>query len=197
MDLTEQIIDSFHDHIDSTMQAMEALAPAIGEASELVVQALLNEGKILCCGEGCSGLLSQYFAGALLHRFQRERPSLPAIALNSDAALLSAIAADTSFNEIFAKQIRARAQPQDILLLISHTSGSGTALQTIQSAHDRDVRVIVLSTDQNNDIQALLSPDDVEMRIPSEQRARFMETAVLALNCLCELVEMQLFGSEV
>lgn len=197
MDLTEQVIDGFHHHIDSTMQAIENLAPAIADASEVLVQTLLSDGKILCCGEGASGLLSQYFASALLNRYQRERPSLPAIALNSDPAVLTAIAADTSFNEIFAKQIRALAQPQDVLLLISHSTGSGTALQTIQSAHDRDMRVIVLCTEQNGDIQALLSADDLELRIPSEQRARFLETALLTLNSLCELIELQLFGSEV
>ena len=185
MDLTEQVIDRFHHHIDSTMQAIETLAPAIADASEVLVQALLSDGKILCCGEGASGLLGQYFASALLNRFQRERPSLPAIALGSDAAAMTAIAVDASFNEIFAKQIRALAQPQDVLVLISHGTGSGTALQTIQSAHDRDMRVIVLCTEHNGDIQALLSPDDLELRIPSEQRARFLETALLTLNSLC------------
>jgi D-sedoheptulose 7-phosphate isomerase len=197
MDLTEHVIDGFHSHIDSVMQAIETLAPAIAEASELLVQSLLNDGKILCCGEGSSGLLGQYFAGALLNRFQRERPGLPAIALSCDAATLSAIAADASFNEIFSKQIRALAQPQDALLLICHNTGSGTALQTIQSAHDRGARVVVLCTEQSSDIQALLSPDDLELRIPSEQRARFLETALLTLNNLCELIELQLFGSEV
>jgi D-sedoheptulose 7-phosphate isomerase len=197
MDLTEHVTDRFHDHIDSTLAAIETLAPAIAEASEVLVQALLSEGKILCCGEGSSGLLGQHFAGALLNRFQRERPSLPAIALNGDAATLLAIAADASFNEIFAKQIRALAQPQDALVLISHNSGSGTALQTIQSAHDRGVRVVVICTDQDNDIKALLAADDVELRIVGDQRARFVEVALLALNCLCELVELQLFGSEV
>jgi len=197
MDLTEQVIDGFHHHIDSTMQAIETLAPAIADASELLVQTLLSDGKIFCCGEGASGLLGQYFAGALLNRFQRERPSLPAIALSCDAAALTAIAADASFNEIFAKQIRALAQPQDVLVLISHNTGSGTALQTIQSAHDREMRVIVVCTEQSGDIQALLSVEDLELRIPSEQRARFLEVALLTLNSLCELIELQLFGSEV
>lgn len=196
MDLTEYAIDTFHGHVDSVMQAIETLAPAIADASAVLVQTLLSEGKILCCGEGSSGLLGQHFAGALLNRFQRERPGLPALALSGDAATLTAIAADASFNEIFARQIRALGQPQDTLLLITHNTGSGTALQTIQSAHDREMRVIVLCTEQDNDIQALLSADDMELRIPSEQRARFLETALLALNSLCELIELQLFGSE-
>jgi len=197
VELTERAIDIFHRHIDHTMQAIEPLTPAIASASEMLVAALLNDGKILCCGEGCSGLLSQHFANALLNRFQRERPSLPALALNSDAAALIAIATDTSFNEIFAKQIRTLAQPQDILVLISHGTGSGTALQTIQSAHDRNIRVIVLCSDEDADIRALLSSDDIELRIEHSQRAQFLEIALLTLHSLCELIELQLFGSEV
>jgi D-sedoheptulose 7-phosphate isomerase len=197
MELTDRVVDTFHRHIDTTMQAIEMLSPAIANASEVLVGALLSEGKILCCGEGCSGLLSQHFAHLLLNRFQRERPGLPAIALNGDAAMLTAIATDTSFNEIFAKQIRTLAQPQDILLLISHSTGSGTALQTIQSAHNRNVRVIVLCGSNENDIRALLTTDDIELNVGDVQRAAFMEIALLTLHSLCELIELQLFGSEV
>jgi D-sedoheptulose 7-phosphate isomerase len=197
MELSDHVVETFHRHIDTTMQAIETLSPVIATASEVLVGALLSEGKILCCGEGCSGLLSQHFSHLLLNRFQRERPGLPAIALSSDASMLTAIATDTSFNEIFAKQIRTLAQPQDILLLISHGTGSGTALQTIQSAHDRDLRVIVLCTDNDNDIRALLAANDIELNVGDVDRAAFMETALLTLHSLCELIELQLFGSEV
>jgi D-sedoheptulose 7-phosphate isomerase len=197
MDLTEHVVDNFHRHIDNTMQAIEALSPATVAAGELLVQALLNEGKVYCCGEGSSGLLSQHFASLLLNRSHRERPGLPAVALNGDAALLTAITTDTSFNEIFAKQIRTLATAQDILVLISHDMGSGTALQTIQSAHDRNIRVIVLCNDDDGDIRALLAPDDCELRIAATQRTHFFEIALLTLHNLCELIELQLFGSEV
>lgn len=197
MELTERVIDIFHRHIDNTMQAIEPLTGNIAIASEILVSTLLNDGKILCCGEGCSGLLSQYFANALLNRFQRERPSLPAISLNGDAAALTAIATDTSFNEIFARQIRTLAQPQDAVVLISHGTGSGTALQTIQSAHDRGVRVIVICSEDDTDIRALLASEDIELHIQYAQRAQFLEIALLTLHSLCELIELQLFGSEV
>jgi D-sedoheptulose 7-phosphate isomerase len=197
MDLTEHVVDNFHRHIDNTMQAIETLSPAIAYASELLVHALLNDGKVYCCGEGSSGLLSQHFAGLLLNRSHRERPGLPAIALSGDASLLTALATDTSFNEIFARQIRTLATPQDILVLISHDTGSGTALQTIQSAHDRDMRVIALCSDDAGDIRALLAPDDCELRIGASQRTHFLEVALLTLHNLCELIELQLFGSEV
>lgn len=197
MELTEHVIDLFHRHIDSTMQAIEPLSSSIAVASEILVSTLLNDGRILCCGEGCSGLLSQYFANTLLNRFQRERPGLPAIALGGDAAMLTAIATDISFNEIFAQQIRALAQPQDAVVLISHGTGSGTALQTIQSAHDRGAHVIVICGEDDADLHALLASEDVELRIGHTQRAQFVEIALLTLHGLCELIELQLFGSEV
>jgi len=197
MNLTDVVVDNFHRHIDTTMRVIEDLSPLIAAASEVLVGALLNDGKILCCGEGCSGLLSQHFANALLNRFQRERPGLPAISLNGDAAILTAIATDASFNEIFARQVRTLAQPNDILLLISHGTGSGTALQTIQAAHDRNIRVIVLCGDNDADIRALFATDDVELRVDNVSRMQFMELGLLILHNLCELIEMQLFGSEV
>lgn len=196
MELTEYVIDIFHRHIDHAMQAIEPLTPNIAAASEVFVATLLSDGKILSCGEGSSGLLSQHFTNSLLNRFQRDRPGLPAISLNGDAAMLTAIATDASFTEIFAKQIRTLAQPEDSVLLISHGTGSGTALQTIQSTHDRGARVIVLCN-EDADIRALLSSEDIELNIGEATRAQFMEIALLVLHSLCELIELQLFGSEV
>lgn len=197
MNLTDVVLDNFHRHIDTTMHVIEELSPPIAAASEVLVGALLNEGKILCCGEGCSGLLSQHFANSLLNRFQRERPGLPAISLSGDAAALTGIAADSSFNEIFARQVRTLAQPNDVLLLISHGTGSGTALQTIQAAHDRNIRAIVLCGDNDADIRALFGIEDIELRVGNVSRMQFMELGLLILHNLCELIEMQLFGSEV
>ena len=178
------------------MQTMEVLAPAIAEAAELMTQSLLGDGKILCCGEGGAGLLAQHFVGALLNQFQRERPALPALTLNSDASALTAIARDNSYNDIFARQIRALAQPQDILLLIISGNGSGTELQALQAAHDRGVQVIVIGPEEDGDLHALLLPEDMELRIIGN-RERFIEVALIAVNCLCETIELQLFGAEI
>lgn len=195
LDLVSHVIDSFHNHIDAAMQAVENLAPVLADASALLVQTLLAEGRIFCCGEGGSGLLAQQFAAALLSRYQRERPGLPVICLNGDAAALTAVATDASFNEIFARPLRALAQPQDALLLVSHGTGSGTALQTVQAAHDRGIPVLVLCPEKSSDLRALLGPEDLELHIPGDQRGRFFEIALLALNNLCELIELQLFGT--
>src|SRR3546814_20224635 len=86
---------------------MDVLAPHIEQASQVMVNALLNEGKMLSCGNGGSAGDAQHFSSELLNRFERERPSLPAIALTTDSSTITSIANDYSYNEVFSKQIRA------------------------------------------------------------------------------------------
>jgi D-sedoheptulose 7-phosphate isomerase len=196
MNLHEHVIELFHTSIDTTMQSLEELAPRIGDCAELLTQGLLSENKILCCGEGQSCALAQIFSSNLLNRFNYERPSLPAIAL-SDPSTITAITGDSTFNEVFAKQIRALGQPGDLLLVISNGSGSGTTIQSIKAAHDREMIVVSISNRDNSDIASLLLPEDLELRVPSINRARVAETQLLAINCICELIDHQLFGSQV
>lgn len=195
MELDQYVIDLFHHSIDTTMQSLDTLAPRIGDCGMLLVQCLLSENKILCCGEGQSGALAQIFASNLINRFDYERPSLPAIALNADATLITAVTGDSTFNDVFATQIRALGQPGDLLLVISNGSGSGTTLQAIQAAHDREMIVISISNQDNSDIRALMLPEDIELCIPSTKRARVAEAQLLSINCLCDLIDQQLFGS--
>lgn len=196
MELSEYVVESFHRHLDSTMQAISTLSQPLADAGDLLVHTLLNEGKILCCGEGASGLLAQHFVQTLVSRHLRDRPALPALALAHDGALLSSIAAHSSFNEIFARQVRALGQPRDCVVLITHGTGTGTALQTVLAARDRDLSVILLTNEHTSDLHALLAPDDIEIHIDGD-RARFTETALLALHTLCELIELQLFGGDI
>ena len=195
MELDQHVIDLFHSNIDTTMQSLDLLAATISDCGTLLVQCLLSENKILCCGEGQSGALAQIFAATLLNRFDYERPSLPAIVLNADATTITALTGDGTFNEVFASQIRALGQPGDLLLVISNGSGAGTTLQAIQAAHDREMLVISVSNQEHSDIASLMLPEDMELVIPSSNRARVAETQFLTINCLCDLIDQQLFGS--
>lgn len=195
MDLQHQVSEIFHCNIDTVMRTMEELPDCIADGGALLAQCLLSEGKILCCGESQSGALAQIFASNLLNRYNYERPSLPAMALSADATTLTAITSDGNFNDIFAKQIRALGQPGDILLLVANSDAAGTGLQAIQAAHDREMLVISVSCGEH-DSAALLLPEDVEICVPNTDRARVAEAQLLILNCLCELIDHQLFGSE-
>ena len=193
VDYSEQVIDLFHRHIESCMYTMEALGEVIARASECLVESMLHERKIICCGEGNSGLIAHHLATNLLNNFQHERPALPAMVLSSDAA--TAIAADFSYNDIYANQIRALGQAGDCLVLCYNGGGSTATLRAIQAAHERNMRVISLSNTKGGDASALLLPDDVELTFPVEDRARAIEMQLIAVHSLCELIDTQLFGT--
>ncbi|MFT7129461.1 MAG: D-sedoheptulose 7-phosphate isomerase [Gammaproteobacteria bacterium] len=195
-ELDQHVVELFHSTIDVTMQSLDSLAPAISDCGALLAQCLLSEKKIVCCGDGQQGALAQIFASNLVNRFDYERPSLPAIALNVDATTITAIAADGSFNEIYAKQIRALGQSGDVLLVISSGSSSSTTRQAIQAAHDREMIVISVGDESSHDISAIIFPEDMEINIASTNRARVVEGQLIVINYLCELIDKQLFGSE-
>ena len=186
----------FQSSVETTMQTEQALAPLISHCSELLVQCLLSEHKILCCGEASNAALAQIFTSHLLNRFDYERPGLPAISLSSDATTLSALCSDNSFNEVFSKQIRALGQSGDILLVLSNGVSSGTAVQAIQAAHDREMIVVSISDQDSQDIASLMLPEDIQLIIPSSDRPRVCENQLLIIHCLCALIDRQLFGTE-
>jgi D-sedoheptulose 7-phosphate isomerase len=196
MDMQARIRHLFQSSIETKQQAMDVLPALIEHASLVMVQALLSEGKILACGNGGSAGDAQHFSSELLNRFERERPSLPAIALTTDSSTITSIANDYSYNEVFSKQIRALGQPGDVLLAISTSGNSANVIQAIQAAHDREMLVVALTGRDGGGMASLLLSEDVEIRVPSRSTARIQEVHLLAIHCLCDLIDSQLFGSE-
>lgn len=195
MELDEYVIELFSSHIDITMQSMDQLTPRISDAATLLVQRLLEERKILTVGAGQCASIADIFCANLLSRYDYERPGLPAINLSADAAVISALASDNGFKEAYSKQIRALGQAGDILLVVANNGGSRAAIQAIKAAHDRDLTVISISNQDNRDIAALMQPEDIDIVIPCVNRARILETQLLIINCLSDLIDQQLFGS--
>lgn len=196
MEMQSRIRQLFQASIEAQEHAMQVLPPHIEHASLMMVNTLLSEGKILCCGNGGSAGAAQHFAAQLLNRFERERPSLPALSLATDASTLTSIGNDYSFNEVFSKQIRALGQAGDVLLAISTSGRSANIIQAIQAAHDREMLVVALTGQDGGDMTSLLLPEDIEIRVPGTNTARIQEVHLLALNCLCDLIDSQIFGSE-
>jgi D-sedoheptulose 7-phosphate isomerase len=196
MDMQARIRQLFQASIDTKLVAMEELVPFIEQAGQVMVQALLSEGKILACGNGGSAGDAQHFSSEMLNRFERERPSLPALALTTDSSTITSIANDYSYNEIFSKQIRALGQPGDVLLAISTSGNSANVIQAIQAAHDREMVVVAMTGRDGGGMASLLLPEDVEIRVPSKVTARIQEVHLLTIHCLCDQIDNQLFGSE-
>ncbi len=191
----ESVYKLFQHSIEAKMDAGEVLLPDIVEAAHMMVECLLDEGKILVCGNGPSAALGQILTNSLINRFERERPSLPCFTLGCDLTNVTAIANEKSFNEVFAKEIKALANDKDLLILLSSSGNSSNLLQAIQAAHDKDMKVIALNGRDGGNISSLLDVQDKELRVPSNSRGRIHEVHLLIIFCLCDLVDQQLFGS--
>lgn len=194
MNVQSRIIDQFNESIDTKTYASEVLPPFIEAASQIMVQSLINDGKILACGNGGSAGDSQHFSSELLNRFERERPALPAMALTTDSSTITSIGNDYSYTDVFSKQIRALGQPGDVLLAISTSGNSSNVVQAIQAAHDRDMRIVALTGRDGGNMASLLSGEDCEIRVPATRTARIQEVHLLVIHCLCDLIDFQLFG---
>ena len=194
MSLQDRIINHFSDSIQTKQNAMESLCELIAFASQRIVDALVNDKKVLTCGNGGSAGDAQHFSSEMLNRFERERPALPAIALSTDTSTLTSIANDYHFDEVFAKQLRALGQSGDILLAYSTSGNSANIVKAVNVAHEKEMLVIALTGKTGGTLAGVLNEADIEIRVPSDSTARIQEVHLLISHCLCDLIDHQLFG---
>lgn len=195
MDYYQIIAQNFQDTIETIALSVDNLAEAIDRGSQLLVTALLEDHKIVSCGNGVDAALAQLFSSNLLNRFEQERPALPALALGTDSASSSAIVQGSGADELFSRQLRALGQAGDVLLCINSSSGGGSLQRAIQAAHERNMTVILLSNTGDEELGALLGAQDVEMRIDAARQPRIVELHTMLIHCLCELIDHSLFGT--
>ena len=191
-----RISNHFRDSIETKKRAQDDLVTVIQNAGNLMVNILLNEGKILSCGNGGSAADAQHFSAELLNRFEKERPGLPAVALTTDSSTLTAIANDYSFKQVFSKQVLAIGRSNDLLLAISTSGNSDNVIEAINAAHDRNISVIALTGKDGGAIAKILNQKDIEIRVPSERTARIQEVHLVVIHCLCDFIDTKLFGGD-
>lgn len=194
MSLQDRIVSHFTESIETKQAALEQLSEAIEFAAQRIVHALLNDKKVLTCGNGGSAGDAQHFSSEMLNRFERERPGLPAIALTTDSSTITSIANDYHFDDVFSKQVRALGQPGDILVIYTSSGNSGNVVKAASAAHDKDIVVIALTGKDGGTLSDILNEADLEIRVPSQSTARIQEVHLLITHCLCDLIDQQLFG---
>jgi D-sedoheptulose 7-phosphate isomerase len=172
------------------------LAPAIARAAEVMTTCLFADGRILACGNGGSAADAQHFAAEMVGRFERERPELPAIALTVDSSVLTAIANDYAFDQVFAKQVRALGRKGDVLLAFSTSGNSANVIAAIDAAHEREMHVVALTGRGGGRIGELLGDGDVHVCVPHERTAHVQEVHLAALHCLCDTIDRTLLGDD-
>ncbi len=196
MDLISRINGHFTDSAHLKLEAMDQLAAPIARASELMVHCLINDGKVLSCGNGGSAADSQHFAAELLNRFEMERPGLAAMALTTDSSTLTSIANDYDFVEVFSKQVRALGHPGDVLLAISTSGNSRNVIEAVRAAQEREMKVVALTGRSGGQMAGVLADEDVHICVPHKNTARIQEVHLLTLHCLCDAIDCLLLGTE-
>ncbi len=192
----QRILEHFHESAELKIQSAALLAQPITEAVDLMFFALANGNRILACGNGGSAADCQHFASELVGRFERERLPLPAMALTTDTSILTALANDGSFSEIFSKQVQAFGQAGDVLLAISTSGNSANVVAAVEAALERDMRIVALTGKGGGALAEILSDADVHICVPHDRTARIQEAHLLIVHCLCDGIDVALFGGD-
>lgn len=194
MDIDKRIIRHFQDSAELKLKVKEQLAGPIAEAAQLLFDCIAKDGKILCCGNGGSAADSQHFAAELINRFEKERPGLACIALTTDSSVLTSIANDYDYRQVFSKQVHALGLPGDCLIAISTSGNSPNVLAAIHAAHERNMRVVVLTGRDGGEMARAANANDLVICVEAKVTARIQEVHLLALHCLCDIIDYHLLG---
>ena len=196
MDLAAHLRTHFEEGAELRLALAKTLPAQIARAGEALAAALRSGRKALACGNGGSAADSQHFAAELVGRFERERPGLPAVALTVDSSALTAIANDYDFDRVFSKQVEALGVAGDVLLGISTSGSSRNVVEAVRAAQAKGLVVIALTGRDGGAMAKMLRPGDFHLNVPHPRTMRVQEMHLLAIHCLCEVVDNLLFGEK-
>ena len=196
MDHVSHLKQHFMEGVELRTRMAETMPREIARAGEALAQALKSGRKVLSCGNGGSAADSQHFAAEMVGRFERERPGLPGIALTTDTSALTAIANDYDFDRVFSRQVEALGQAGDFLLAISTSGNSKNVVEAIKAAHAKGLVVIALTGRDGGAMAKMLHPQDFHLNVAHPRTMRVQEIHLLAIHCLCEVVDNVIFGEK-
>ena len=186
LNLAGVFTDALSEHI-TIIRRLETQQDAFERAATLITDALVRGNKVLWCGNGGSAADSQHLAAELVGRFRRRRSGLPSIALTTDTSILTAVANDFGYDEVFSRQVEALCQPDDVVVGISTSGNSKNVCAALQKAHQLKGLTVAM-TGRNGGHMATLA--DVCIRVPSTDPARIQEAHILFGHMLCEWIEL-------
>lgn len=188
--MKEKILKAFEESVSVKQDFIKENIERVIEVSKLLSDTFSNGNKLITFGNGGSAADASHIAGEFVNRFKKERPGLPAIALNTDTAVLTSIANDYDFSEVFARQIKALAQEGDVVIAISTSGNSPNILKAVDAAKKKKLKIIVFTGTKGDKLAAKA---DYAFTIPSSNTPRIQETYITLGHVLCQMVEEILF----
>ncbi|MBI2851735.1 MAG: D-sedoheptulose 7-phosphate isomerase [Chloroflexi bacterium] len=182
--------------LEESARVKQALAGSqageIERMVELVVGTYRSGGKVIIFGNGGSAADAQHIAGELVGRFKLERRAFPAIALNSNTSIITALANDYGYETVFSRQIEALASEKDVVVGISTSGNSPNVINALKAARNKGATTIGLT---GGDGGRMVEVCDLCLIVPSQSTPRIQEAHITIGHIICELVERELAGS--
>jgi D-sedoheptulose 7-phosphate isomerase len=182
MDFLQQL-----DEHQAVIDGLRAVAQTTERIAARMTASLRSGGMILWLGNGGSAAQAQHFAAELVGKYERERPGLASLALNTDTSVLTAISNDYSYEQVFARQIRSLCRDADVVIGLSTSGNSPNVLLAIEAAQERDAYTVGLTGGDGGALAPLA--DDVII-VPSHRTSRIQESHLLLGHLLCGQVEV-------
>ena len=180
--------DALDEHL-AVAQAVRHLLPRVGEAARALIGAYESGGRVVAFGNGGSAADAQHLAAELVGRYRRERRPLPAVSLATDPSVVTSIANDYSFDDVFARQIEALGTPGDVAFGISTSGRSPNVVNALARARGRGLRTIGLTGAGGGAMAPLC---DVLLAVPLKETARIQEVHLVTYHAICAAVEARL-----
>lgn len=184
-ELNPIIAERFTDHLDVFGKTMEQM-DVIQLMAERCKEALKSGNKVLFCGNGGSAADAQHLAAELIGRFQKERRSLASVALTTDTSILTAVANDYGYDEVFARQVEGLGRSGDVLIGISTSGNSANVVKAALKARDTGMHTIAFTGEAGGKLKDIC---DITFAVPSKVTARIQEMHIMVGHIICELVE--------
>ena len=189
MTIDNTIHQNFADHLHTIELVRETLDTSIQSIGYLLARSLSSGGTLFWCGNGGSAADSQHLAAELIGRFKKNRRALRSVALTTDTSVLTCVANDYSYDDVFARQVEALGRPGDVLVGISTSGNSENVLRAIRTAKEMGMATIAFL---GKDGGAAKGMADQALVIPSGSTARIQEAHILIGHILCDLIEQEL-----
>ncbi|KAF0178655.1 MAG: D-sedoheptulose 7-phosphate isomerase [Nitrospirae bacterium] len=188
--MEKKILKAFEDSIAVKKEFSDANLTRIADVSRLIADAFGEGKKLLLFGNGGSACDASHIAAEFVNRFKKDRPGLPAIALNTDVAVLTSIANDYDFAEIFARQLKTLGDTGDIAIAITTSGNSKNILKAIDVAKKKGIKTIGFTGTRGDKFAGKC---DIAFVVPSEDTPRVQETHITLAHVICQMVEEILF----
>jgi D-sedoheptulose 7-phosphate isomerase len=188
--VTDRISAIVADSLEVKRRFFDANAADVQRAAGMIAAAFKANGKLLVFGNGGSAADAQHIAGELVNRFLQQRRALPAIALTTDGGVLTCVANDTGFENIFSRQVEALGTKGDVCLAISTSGASVNIINACKQSRQQGIKVIGLLGRDGGSVAQLC---DLALIVPSQDTQRIQETHNLVGHIICELIESELF----